>query len=199
VNTGEQHAWNTLKALNEDEVCARTGATYDPATGLYGLNLFNQHVDVSPDSETVTSPTPDGTHLVTALSYFSVLSVLSFLINGKDTPPSGNLVKPAELSGMEAMVRGSHTLPLHKLTARHANNIEGFLQRGATYGGTPQSYGDASLLLQPFQAMPVVLILWAADEEFPARSDLLLDRSSESQVPADILWCIMMLSILAMM
>ncbi len=149
--------------------------------------------------EAIIGSTPEAKYLVDRLSYFSHLSLLSFLINGRDIPCSGNLVRPAEMSGMEAMVRGSHTLPLHKLTTHHADSIDGFLQRGATYGGTPQSYGDASLLLEPFKVLPVVLILWVADEEFPARSDLLLDRSSESQVPADILWCIMMLTILAMM
>jgi hypothetical protein len=108
-------------------------------------------------------------------------------------------MKPAAMPRMQAMVRGSHALPLQKLSARYAGDVEGFLQRGAAYGGIPQSYGDASLLLHPFKVLPVVLILWAGDDEFPARSDLLLDKTSEAQLPPDILWSIMMLTILAML
>ena len=199
MNTGEQHAWELLKALPPGDVCTRTGATFDVDTRTYRVALFNQHVDVSLESNTICGSTPEAEHLVTALSYFSCLSVLSFLISGQDIPPSGHLVKPAAMPGMQAMVRGSHTLPLHNLSARYAEGVEGFLQRGATYGGMPQSYGDASLLLHPFKVLPVVLILWAGDDEFPARSDLLLDKTSEAQLPPDILWCIMMLTVLAML
>jgi len=199
MNAGEQYAWATLRALASEDVCARTGATFDGDTGSYGLDLFNQHVNVSLGSSMMSSPTQEGTHLVTALSYFSVLSVLSFLINGKPVPPSGRLVKPGQISGLDAMVRGSHTLPLPKLSARYAADLEGFLKRGQTYGGIPQAYGDASILLHPFKVVPVVLILWAGDDEFPARSDLLLDETCPSQLPADILWCIMMLTVLEML
>lgn len=199
MNTGEQHAWERLKSLAAENVCSRTGATFDREKNSYALGLFNQQVEVLLDSGDICGNTPEADHLLNALSYFSRLSVLSFLIHAKDIPPSGNLVKPIEMPGMEAMVRGSHTLPLHKLTARYSGDVEGFLERGNTYGGIPQAYGDASLLLHPFNVLPVVLIMRAGDDEFPANSSLLLDTTSQFQAPPDILWCIMMLSVLMML
>ena len=199
MNTGEQHAWKKLTSLASDDVCSRTGAIFNRDSETYSLDLFDQRVDVSPGSCEIIGHTPQAEHLLTALSHFSRLSVLGFLIHAQDIHLSGRLVKPGELPGVDAMVRGSHTLPLDELSARYAENIEELLPRGQAYGGIPQDHGDASLLLHPFKALPVVLILWSGDEEFPARSDLLLDASSRYQAPPDILWCVMMLTVLAML
>ncbi|NQT92290.1 MAG: DUF3786 domain-containing protein [Lentisphaerae bacterium] len=196
---GEEYAWERLKELAVESVCSRTGATFDPETNSYGLDLFEQRVDVSLDSCEFAGHTPQAKHLLTRLSYFSRLSVLTYLLHGKDIPPSRRLVKPEEMPGMTAMVGGSHTLPLDGLCAKYGENVEAFLERGREYGGVTQEYGDASLLLRPFRALPVMLVLWAGDEEFGARCSLLLDTTSQFQGPADFLWCVMMLTVLAMM
>ncbi len=47
--------------------------------------------------------------------------------------------------------------------------------------------------------IPVTLILWLQDEEFPARADLLFDSSCELHVPIDIIWSIAMMSTLVML
>jgi hypothetical protein len=44
--------------------------------------------------------------------------------------------------------------------------------------------------------IPVTLILWLSDEEFPARADLLFDSTCEIHLPLDILWSIAMMTIL---
>lgn len=199
MNTGEQEAWERLRSLAPAEVCSRTGARFDRKRRSYGLDLFNQSVDVLPAPGEIIGGTPPAQHLLTDFSYFSRLAVLAYLIHGQDIPPSGRLVRPEEVPGVDVMVRGSHTLPLQKLSARYAGKLGDFLRRGPTWGGVPESYGDASLRLRPFDALPVVLILWQADEEFPARSSLLLDATSRFQAPADILWCVMMLSVLVML
>ncbi len=47
--------------------------------------------------------------------------------------------------------------------------------------------------------MPVTLILWLGDEEFPPRADLLLDSSCEIHLPLDIIWSVAMLTVLMML
>jgi len=199
MGNGEEHAWERLKALAAAEVCSRTGATFDDDANAYSLDLFGQRVDLSLNACEFTGRTPQAEHLLAKLACFSRLSVLTYLLHAKDIPPSGRLVKPEEMPGMTAMVGGSHTLPLDGLCAKYAEDLEGFLERGREYGGVPQEYGDASLLFRPFTVVPVVLVLWAADEEFGARCSLLLDTTSRFQGPADFLWCVMMLTVLAMM
>ena len=185
--------------LIPDEVCSRTGAMFDCDAKVYSLSLFNESVTVSLDSREIGGSSPKVEKLLTGLSYFSHLSILGYLVHGSDAPPSGKLVKPGEMPGVDAMVRGSHTLPLDALSARYGDNAGDFMLRGESWGGIPESYGDASVRLYPFKNLPVILILWTGDEEFPARSSLLLDAASRSQAPADILWSVMMMTVLLML
>jgi len=55
------------------------------------------------------------------------------------------------------------------------------------------------LKLLPMPRVPVILILWLEDEEFPSRAELLLDSTCELQIPLDIIWSISMLSVLVML
>jgi hypothetical protein len=47
--------------------------------------------------------------------------------------------------------------------------------------------------------IPVTLILWLSDKEFPAQADFLFNSTCEIQLPLDILWSIAMMSVLVML
>ncbi|TAL23845.1 MAG: DUF3786 domain-containing protein, partial [Nitrospirae bacterium] len=66
-------------------------------------------------------------------------------------------------------------------------------------GGKLLNYGDAAVELLPLPRIPVTLILWFSDDEFPARADLLFDATCERHLPLDIVWSIAMLSALVML
>jgi hypothetical protein len=57
----------------------------------------------------------------------------------------------------------------------------------------------SSLKLLPMPRIPVAIILWLEDEEFPPRAVLLLDSTCELQLPLDIIWSIAMMSVLVTM
>jgi hypothetical protein len=163
------------------------------------MALLSHPVEVSLKEGDIRAGTPAAEPLLAGLGYFSRRAILGFLVHGHPVEASGRLVRPGEVTGVDAMVRGSHTLPLDKLAARYDGDLAAFTQRGEALGGAGQSYGDASLLLHPFATLPLVLILWSGDDEFPARGDLLLDATAHSQVPVEVLWCAMMLTVLAML
>ena len=199
MGTGEAAAWEQLKSLAPEDVCSRTGATFAPESDAYSLDMFNGHVVVSPCSCEVSGGTPQLTELLGGQYYFARTSILGFLIHGQNLSPSGRLVMPGEMPGVDVMVRGSHTLPLAALSGKYGENADEFLRKGEGWGGVPEPNGDASLRLHPFKSLPVVLILWTGDDEFTARSSLLLDSNSRFQAPPDILWSVMMLSVLMLL
>ena len=94
---------------------------------------------------------------------------------------------------------GCHALPLENLAQRYGDDKAAFLKKGEEICAALPSYGDASLKLFPFPRIPVFLILWLKDEEYPPRADLLFDSTCEAQVPLDIIWSIAMVSELVMM
>jgi hypothetical protein len=117
-------------------------------------------------------------------------------VNAKEIALSGRLIKPENIRGGEFFFQGSHMLPLGQLAGKNTNDKEGFITRGKELSGRLLEYGDASFEILPLPRIPVTLILWLSDEEFPARMDILFDSTCEIQVPLDIIWSIAMMSIL---
>lgn len=103
------------------------------------------------------------------------------------------------MGGGEIYERGTHVLPLDRVSDRYGTDVPGFLARGRELGGEPTDYADASLRLFPFPRVPVVLLLWEKGPEFAARASLLFDSSARFHLPVDIIWSTAMMSLLAML
>jgi len=97
-------------------------------------------------------------------------------------------MKPSALPGGDIFVRGTHVLPLDKIGERFGNDRQGFLAKGGELSGIRLEYGDVSLKLAPFPNLPIVLIVWSANEEFPANASLLLDSSCTAHMATDVIW-----------
>jgi hypothetical protein len=196
VSSGEEKAWEKLLELAPADVCKRAGVLYDEETTSYRVKSFGFDFSISPQKRKIKNLSEKGEIFTKRLTYFFNLSVLSYLVNAKDIPLSERLIKPENVRGGEFFFQGSHMLPLDKIAEKYKNDMEGFVTRGREFNGKMLAYGDASLELQPMPRIPVTLILWLSDEEFPARTDILFDSTCEIQLPLDIIWSIAMMSIL---
>lgn len=195
---GEQQAWELLSYLDSESVCLRAQAEYNETGGCYILCMFGGMVSVSPKSKEIRGDSEIAELILKQLPHYSRLSILWYLVSAKDIPLSGILINPRGVNGGLIFASGSHVLPLDKLIERYGNDIDGFVRKGITLGGERLDYGDASLKLTPLPRVPLTLILWKADEEFPARADILFDSTCSSHLPTDIIWSTAMMSILVM-
>lgn len=196
---GEEKVWETLASLSPEEVCSRTDAAFDAASGLYRLKSFGRDFSVSPRERKIFSHSQGSEIFLQRLGYFFRLSVIGYLALAKDISPTGRLVSPVNMKSGQLFFRGSHVLPLDKVAEKYGNDREGFLKRCSELGGERLGYGDASMKLLPLPRVAVVSLFWMADEEFPARADLLFDSSCEIRLPIDVIWSIAMLSTLVML
>jgi hypothetical protein len=197
--TGEEKAWKEINMLDPLNICKRAGVSYDSENGSYTLESFGMKFSIRHQTQEIKSIQPEGEVLVKRHSYFFNLSVLCYLINARDIPLSGKLIKPISLKGGDIFFRGTHVLPLDKIAEKYGNDKQGFIEKGGEMGGRILDYGDVSIELLPLPRIPVTLILWLSDDEFHARADLLFDSTCERQLPLDILWSVAMLSILVML
>jgi hypothetical protein len=197
MSPGEEKAWENLRNGDPDEVCRRTGAAFDRASGFYLLKSFGKDISLSPQDKKIFGNTPEGDALVKKLAFFFDFSAVCYLNSARDIPLTGRLMKPVNMKEGQLFFRGSHLLPLDRVAEHYGSDRDGFLKRGEALCGEQVSYGDAALRLLPLPRVPVVVILWMADEEFPSRTDLLFDSSSELQLPIDVIWSIAMMSLIA--
>lgn len=199
MSSGEEKVWNVLRGMDPADVCRNAIAEFDDAKGSYLLKSFGMDIYVDPGKKTIYSDAPERDLLLSRLGYFSILSILYYLTSARDIQLTGRLLQPANLKGGHIFFRGTHVLPLDKLAARYGKDAGGFLKRGKALGGMQVNHGDAAVQLFPFPRVPVVIILWREDDEFPPGADILFDSTCEFHLPLDILWSTAMNSLLIMM
>jgi hypothetical protein len=198
ISSGEEKAWRILRGLDPFDVCRNASVVFDEKNRYYILRSFCIDFSVIPEEKIIKGATHQGETIIKKYSYFFIHSCLWYLINAKDIPLTGRLIKPVNIKGGEMFFRGSHVLPLDNMAKKYGDDKEAFIKKGEELCAEVLDYGDASLKILPMPRIPVTLILWLKDEEFPPRADLLLDSTYELQLPLDILWSIAMLSILVM-
>lgn len=199
ITPGEEKAWEILSGIDPSVVSRNASAIYDEANNYYIVRSFCCNFIVKPEERIILNNSRQGEILLKKYPYFFIHSCLRYLIHAKDIPLTGRLIKPANVKGGDLFFRGSHILPLDGLAKRYGEDRRSFLKKGDELCAEVLNYGDASVRLLPMPKIPVTLILWLQDEEFPARADLLFDSSCELQVPIDIIWSIAMMSTLAML
>jgi len=199
VLSGDQLAWALVAEIESGAICQQADVQYDFVANKFIMESFDQEIIVDASNFTITSPSPLGEKLLHRLGYFFDLACLWYLGKAKNKPLSGKLVSPASLSGGEIFQKGTHVLPLDQIASRYGNNLEGFYKRGEELGGQQLEHGDASLLLHPFPRVPVTMIFWESDEDFPARVDMFFDATCEQHLPTDVIWSTAMTTVLIML
>ncbi|MCE5194282.1 MAG: DUF3786 domain-containing protein [Nitrospiraceae bacterium] len=199
MNSGEQKAWEKLSRLNPDDVCKRACVLHDHDNENYILASFGMEFSISPKNRTIKNLHDSGEIFIKKHGYFFILSVLLYLINAKDIPLTNKQIKPENLKGGDIFFKGSHVLPLQAVTEKYGNDKNNFALKAKNLCGRRLNYGNISFEFRPLPRIPITLILWLHDDEFPARADLLFDSSCEYHLSIDILWSLAMMNILAML
>jgi hypothetical protein len=103
------------------------------------------------------------------------------------------------VKGGQRFFSGTHVLPLDRIEARFAVDKKAFIERGLRFGSEIAPYGDAAVRLYPLPRVPVTIILWLQDEEYPARVGLFFDSTVDFQLSlSDIVWSVAAMTTLVM-
>jgi hypothetical protein len=197
---GEARAWETLSGLKPADVCSGAKATYEIAAGNYRITSFGIDFIVSPGNRSITSEDPRADLFLDRLKDFFRLALLWYLTSSKDIPASGRLIRPLDVKGGQRFFTGTHVLPLDWIQDKYKRDKAGFIEQGMKFGAEIVRYGDAGLRFYPLPRVPVTIILWVEDEEFPARANLFFDSTVDFQLAlSDIVWSVAMMTSLIML
>jgi len=116
--------------------------------------------------------------------------VLHYLNGAKGATPTGQWVAYQEIPDgkfyLDAFVRRAK----NPMVQVFGNRPELLVRlAGERYGAQPLNQGDLSMRVQALPMVPVLLILWRGDDEFPPEGTILFDRNvSEILSAEDIAW-----------
>ncbi len=106
-----------------------------------------------------------------------IAALLAHYSLAEETPRTRKLVKFKDLPGGYAYERAFIQRAVNPISQIFGNNPAGLVEAAEVIGGKRLDYGDVSAEIQALEGIPIVFILWAA-QEFPATANLLFDESA---------------------
>jgi len=154
--------------------CASAGARYDSTTrpALINLDYLNQSyritlpdVDIKPAESTAEVPISDK------------ILILHYMTLAKGVPLSGRLISFKELPDAGSYFPTFAKRAIEPLVRAFAEEPGRLIATARMLGGIKADYGDGAVTITAFPRVPVTLVLWRGDEEFPPRGSILFDSS----------------------
>ncbi len=71
------------------------------------------------------------------------------------------------------------------LAERFGGDIEAFRRANEAQGGAPLEIAEAAYIYQALPRLPVAVLLWAGDDEFPGQARILFDANAGRQLPTE--------------
>jgi hypothetical protein len=140
------------------------------------INFLGQEFEVEHPSGTFTpEPAIEG-----ELPVFARILVLHYLVNRSEAVQIGQLISYKELPGGNIYIQPFTNRAIRPLVSAFGETPENLVKVASRIGGEPVKLGDAGVVLKVFPKIPVTLVVWGADDEFPASGNILFDSSAGS-------------------
>jgi hypothetical protein len=176
-----EEIWKDLEQHQAAEVTARTGVAF--RDGLYHLPFLNRQLLVDPARRQIRPAAVAETDP----GFRACLAALLYLLH-INTQLLGPPISPLELPGGATFFRGHHAVPGGVLEERFGRDAAGFLAAGRKLNAAVRAAGDAALAVQVFPGLSVEVVLWQADEEFPAQVSFSLPAHLDRFWFLDAVW-----------
>lgn len=175
-----------LAEQNPDDVCKRALCAYDSVNRCYTLSVWNDQYRVFPHQNKIEciSQTPSSLH-----AYFSVF-IVHYLLYSKAIAVANQWISEKEIPSGATFFQGPHAIPTKRISDRFDTNIQGFKARCEQLNGTSLDMADAAYTFDITPRMPVAVLYWVGDEEFPSESKLLFDKSICEHFACDVVFAI---------
>jgi len=180
--------WDELGGVDPSEVCRRALAGYDESEKAYKLRLLNDDLLVYPWERKVVRASAPVSESDPPPDFNTILVSVHYLLKAREIPIANEYITESQVTDGAFFFKGPHALASWRIEKRFGDNAAGFMEKGKLIGGKPISFGDVGLELLVLPRVQIAYILWEADDEFPARSQILFDDSAEKHFALDVLW-----------
>lgn len=175
-----------LDKLNPDELCARALCSYDSNLKEYTISVWDEQFVVSTLLNRISrvsgsNPEPHK---------FMYVFILNYLLQVKDLEPTGEWISEKDLVGGPTFFRGPHEIPTQYIANRFQGDIETFRQTCRMLGGSDLDMADAAFTFAITPRVPVGVLFWAQDDEFPAEVKIIYDRTIGDHFALDVIYAL---------
>lgn len=180
----DKHHFEELAKRDPQEICKRTLCSFDPARNCFQLKIWGKQYAVFPASEKIECINQNDLH-----EFFSLFAI-HYLLSAKDIPTANEWISEKDMAGGVTFFRGPHEIPTDLITKKVENSISLCKKIGEKHLGTPLDMADCAFIFHITDRIPVALLFWEGDEDFPAESKLLYDKTLTDHFALDIVFAL---------
>ena len=167
-------------------MCKRALCRYDPTENFYTLSVWGEEYKIFPHQLTIecVNKKTKGYH-----DYFYIF-IMHYLLGSKETEIKNEWISEKDIPGGTTFFRGPHNIPTDFITNRFQNNIQQFKEKCEQFDGSSITMADAAYAFKITPRIPVAVLYWTGDKEFPAESKVLYDKSITDHFALDIIFAL---------
>ena len=175
-----------LAGKDPRDVCGRALCRYDDKKKCFVISAWGDEYGVFPHERRVDLLNKNSQHP----HEFFYLFIVYYLLKSNGIKAAGEWISEKDLPGGPTFFRGPHEIPTGLISRRFGNDIEAFRSRGVELHGIALDMGDAAYRFDIVPGIPVAVLYWIGDDEFPPEAKILYDRSISEQVTPDIVFAL---------
>ena len=168
-----------LRRLPGGALAERTGTTYDHTSGGFDFFFNGQAIRaVYPEmifSQAAGKELPD----------FQQLELLYYFAAADGVPLTGRYVSFADLPGGRTYDQAFQGYTGNEIVRAFGENIVAFQTACLKSNGQPAAFGDAAYTFQILPNIPLQLVYWLGDEDFPSSCKILFDAAATHFYPIE--------------
>ncbi len=166
-----------LAACDAAEVARRAGLTV--RNGRLDLPLLDSGYHIAWPDLSITFR--DGSDCPEDL----VILVLDYLVRADGSAPTGEWIGFQELPDGAFYRRAFQGYSGDRLVRDLAADVDRFRQAARALDGEPLPMGDTAFAFRVLPHVPLAVVWWDEDDEFPANATVLFDRVADVYLPTD--------------
>lgn len=175
-----------LSECDPEDVCRRALCRYDHANERYILSVWGDEYEIFPNQLKIScmSHNAQGVH-----DYFQ-LFMIHYLLKSKEIETANEWISEKDIPGGPTFFRGPHEIPTSLISNRFNDDLKEFKNRCEQLHGTPLDMADAAYNFKITSRIPVAVLYWTGDDDFPAEAKILYDRTIGEHLATDIIYAL---------
>ena len=175
-----------LSEQDSSVVCRRARCKYDDGNKFYTLSVWGDEYAIYPHDYRIDSLAANDR----GLHDFFFLFIIYYILKSKDIEISGVWISEKDIPGGATFFRGPHEIPTHLICRQFKNDVEAFRNKCEQLHGLPMDMADAAYRFEITPRIPVSVLYWAGDDDFPPEAKILYDRTITEHLSADIIFAL---------
>ncbi len=174
-----------LAKLDPEDVCKRASCEFDAIRDCYSLHVWDSAYMIYPSKGKIVC-SDESTRLH---EYFKLFAV-NYLLTAKDMAVTKRWISEKDISGGVTFFRGPHAIPTNLITAKVDNSLNAFRELCLKRGGIQLKMADMAFEFHITDRVPVAVLYWAGDDEFPPESKILYDKILPYHFALDVVFAL---------